>query len=131
MKYDILEFCLIEKDVRGERNESRYLETESEGAQTFFSTIKYTLLRFFSLQFNWKRNQWRAEQYYWEFVFDFTRNTICSSCNGTGKNIIKPRVSVFFFFFTWIYPLIHNSRSKIKQHNIYASRDNAIYQIHC
>jgi len=23
------------------------LETESEGAQTFFSTIKYTLLRFF------------------------------------------------------------------------------------
>lgn len=52
MKYDISEFRAIEKDVRGEHNEWRYLETESEGAQTFFSTIKYTLLRFFSAQFN-------------------------------------------------------------------------------
>lgn len=38
---------MIEKDVRGEQNRVGYLETESGGAQIFFSTIKYTFKVFF------------------------------------------------------------------------------------
>jgi len=71
MKYDISEFRAIEKDVRGERNEWRYLETESEGAQTFFSTIKYTLLRIF-----------------------FPHNSIESEINGGRNNITESSCSI-------------------------------------
>jgi len=130
MKYDISEFRVIEKDVRGERNECWYLETESEGAQTFFSTIKYTLLRFFSAQFNWKRNQWRAEPYYWESVFDFTRNTICSSsCNGIRKNIIKHCVG-FFYVNTLLYTTADQILYIICLY-IYMHHDTTQYRVHC